>query len=1314
MSDPLHPSQYTVGLLCALSIEQSAIIGILDAYHGESTFDNDPNLYILGQIGSHNVTIACCPAGEPGQVSAASLAKDMTHTFRFLRFGLLVGIGGGAPSEDHDIRLGDVVVGIPSGTAGGVIQYDRGKSTEYGFERTGHINSPEKILLSTVNLIRSKVHRGAFDITTHLNKIIDENPTTKEIFSHPGRANDRLYPPNQPHVYQSSRSKDCEGCGDNYESGETRKSEKPKFHYGNIGSGNLVVKNAFEREKIRKQDDLLCFETEAVGLSEVFRCLVIRGISDYSDSHKNDKWQGYAAATAAAFAKGLLLQIKSAEANSLAPIPPLNVSDPVLHKITSSINSNITEQTREQNHRYQDEKTIKCLQVFKTSTYEDFKNANCDRIPGTCKWVLADKRYIDWRSSQKHDLLWITADPGCGKSVLSKSLIEKELHNTEKHTVCYFFFKDNEAQNNLATALCALLHQLFGRMRRLITHAIPSYENNGDSLQRETSELWRILLEAATDAGDDCSVTCVLDALDECCDEDRPKLIQFLNGFHSHYLQLSTNGKSQLKFLLTSRPYKDIEQEFQVGPNIRLSGEDRNVEIGEEIDIVINQRVREAASKYRMQDKEHEILREKLLATKNRTYLWVHLVFEELPTVGKFTETTFRELVDSLPSTVEDAYEKILEKINSLRPNDQRMAKILLHIIVGAHRPLTLDELDVAFQLATESASAQTYEELNLDRERLPSRIRDLCGLFVFERNQHIYLIHQTAKEFLVSRTTSDVPKAKGDESMPVRWKHCLSQRESDELLARICIRYLCLEDRAPNLYSFLDYSASHWMSHFKNMDIPDEDKPLEDMVLHLFDRQSSVFQVWSCRAIYPYAYGYDLLDGPSYEPFHLAVFTGYVRVVRRLLDECQVDVDVWDNGKRPLHIATLENQVSIVRMLLERGAKLFTHDEKRYTPMCYATDRGREEILQIFIQATRHSKDRIELLTYALRRAARYGTKETIQLLFVHGADPNPPDSPDSRHVISEACGYRSADIARVFIDNGVKLSHSGIRNAIQGGRVDTLAMFNDAGVGLDGEENGAIALRYGQENTFWWLLNKGVKFDLNSALLEAVKAGYVKATKELLRIGADPNADEVLFHACLSQNYIMVQTLLAKGARKGISRAFCAAVDASPWCSNIVLLLDKNMADPIETFLEEWAKYVHLDETEVIHLEHVPWESRRMATEREIAKRGRKAFEAREVEKLERIMSQLGKLLQKEKQCHEILRGWKIQRKDDPLDKRVVVVGNLLDMEVPEDIFLSTSSPATYAGTVCTVKEQDAINTGPSALSDLDVCKLGSVRAR
>lgn len=78
-------------------------------------------------------------------------------------------------------------------------------------------------------------------------------------------------------------------------------------HYGTIASGNQVIKDAAVRDKLSAElDGVLCFEMEAAGLMNSFPCLVIRGICDYADSHKDKRWQAYAAATAAACAKELL------------------------------------------------------------------------------------------------------------------------------------------------------------------------------------------------------------------------------------------------------------------------------------------------------------------------------------------------------------------------------------------------------------------------------------------------------------------------------------------------------------------------------------------------------------------------------------------------------------------------------------------------------------------------------------------------------------------------------------------------------------------------------------------------------------------------------------------------------------------------------------------------------------------------------------------------------------------------------------------------------------------------------------------------
>jgi nucleoside phosphorylase len=83
--------------------------------------------------------------------------------------------------------------------------------------------------------------------------------------------------------------------------------EEVMVHYGIIASGNQVMRSATERDRVSAElGGVLCFEMEAAGLMNSFPCLVIRGICDYADSHKNKRWQPYAAGAAAAYAKEVL------------------------------------------------------------------------------------------------------------------------------------------------------------------------------------------------------------------------------------------------------------------------------------------------------------------------------------------------------------------------------------------------------------------------------------------------------------------------------------------------------------------------------------------------------------------------------------------------------------------------------------------------------------------------------------------------------------------------------------------------------------------------------------------------------------------------------------------------------------------------------------------------------------------------------------------------------------------------------------------------------------------------------------------------
>jgi len=148
--------EYTVGWVSALPIELAAATSMLVEEHSDPPRDNhDTNLYTLGHIGEHNVVLACLPAGQTGNNSAAAVAAQMMMKFTSIRFGLMVGIGGGVPSAESDVRLGDVVISQPYMHHGGVVQYDLGKTEVSGFMRTGSLNTPPTVLLNALAKFRS-------------------------------------------------------------------------------------------------------------------------------------------------------------------------------------------------------------------------------------------------------------------------------------------------------------------------------------------------------------------------------------------------------------------------------------------------------------------------------------------------------------------------------------------------------------------------------------------------------------------------------------------------------------------------------------------------------------------------------------------------------------------------------------------------------------------------------------------------------------------------------------------------------------------------------------------------------------------------------------------------------------------------------------------------------------------------------------------------------------------------------------------------------------------------------------------------------
>ncbi|GFF40290.1 hypothetical protein IFM58399_05871 [Aspergillus lentulus] len=303
----LTHDDYTVAWICALPLEMAAASVMLDKTHNllpkPST---DPNAYVLGELNGHYIVIACLPDGIYGTISASTVMAHMVSTFPRVQFGLMVGIGGGVPSTSNDIRLGDVVVSKPVGRYSGVIQYDYGKAVQGGqFEPTGTLNKPPQTLLTHVAHLESReMIRKEGAISTIVRDVLDRNPGMKDRFSPPNQRSDYLFRSSYRHVDPESN---CEKCDKNkLVCRLPRTPDTPHIHYGLIASGDQVMKDSEARDRLAHQHGILCFEMEAAGLMDGLPTLVIRGICDYCDSHKQKEWQGYAALTAAAYAKWLL------------------------------------------------------------------------------------------------------------------------------------------------------------------------------------------------------------------------------------------------------------------------------------------------------------------------------------------------------------------------------------------------------------------------------------------------------------------------------------------------------------------------------------------------------------------------------------------------------------------------------------------------------------------------------------------------------------------------------------------------------------------------------------------------------------------------------------------------------------------------------------------------------------------------------------------------------------------------------------------------------------------------------------------------
>lgn len=443
--------------------------------------------------------------------------------------------------------------------------------------------------------------------------------------------------------------------------------------------------------------------------------------------------------------------------------------------------------------------------------YKLFMQQKGERVEGTCEWFLTHKIFQGWLARESPMLL-CSADPGCGKSVLSRYLAETYLPGIESASICYFFFEE-QVQERAAQALCALVHQFLCQnpsLIRKVPAVMKAKRDHGKNLATDLETLWDVF-EKCLAHQETAPIIIILDALDECTKDDREFLIRKLRSLVKSWLQQPDLANA--KFLITCRPYDDIMSRFEgldhFDSLIHANGVRESAAISREVDLVIRAKIddpdylqlsRSASANERLRG----LLREKMLnvSEKNRTYLWMHLTFEHLRSSGwSKTPSGLEQAIRVLPKNLTQAYEKILEKASE---NSQKSEVTrVLSVILAASEPLSVTEMNVALKEHENFSTIKDLEDDLESDEDFEAKIRTICGLFVSVHDGHFFLLHQTARTFLLEKTSQG--KDHDDSSATISWQGSITLGDAHAVLAEICIGHLLLWDKVMGSFHVVD-----------------------------------------------------------------------------------------------------------------------------------------------------------------------------------------------------------------------------------------------------------------------------------------------------------------------------------------------------------------------------------------------------------------------------------------------------------------------------------------------------------------------------
>ncbi|THW42121.1 hypothetical protein D6D22_05067 [Aureobasidium pullulans] len=1017
-----HPGLYTVGWVCAIATEYVAARQFLDEVHDRSNCciaANDGTQYTLGKMAGHNVVIAVLPNGEYGLSSATSVAKDMLNSFPNVRVGLMVGVGGGAPTIKHDIRLGDVVVSSPVDGKGGVYQYDYGKSLQgQRFTHTGFLNQPPAVLRSAVNSVVTLYEEDGHQIDERIQAVLGKRPRLRKKYGRPSPETDRLYEANNAHPIN-----DQNDCGEQCGSGVVQRckaedrEDNPTIHYGTIASANQLMKDATTRDALAKEQGILCFEMEAAGLMNHFPCLVVRGICDYSDSHKNKRWQGYAAMTAAAFAKDVLARMAPNEVGMEKRI--VNVLASMEQNMTwefDRTNASVAEVKLDVRHQ----QLHNWLSPPDPST--NFNEAILHRHKGTGRWFVEGDLFQFFKESRV-PYLWLSGLAGCGKTVLSASIIEdlQQSRLSRSTTLLYFYFDFNDVRKQTLDGLLrSLVWQLSSSSSNYASLEIPYNHNKLQPSILKLKELLKTMLFASSG-----HVIIVLDALDECT--ERSELLPWLS-------QIAGRCTSNVQIIITSRKEYDIRVALEKWMttdsmiSIPHSQVDEDIRTYVRARIISDEGLKRWENKPRVQDK----IEKHLMGKAQGMFRWAKCQLDALANCISLRQLNSALL--TLPMTLHETYDRILDRIPIMYLQDTIR---LLQVLTWSERPLLIEEVvdllavdldsPVGFDMENRLPNPHEMVQLcsglvTLGTQSLDPEDDNVEGDFftLFEASgsrEEIRLAHFSVKEYLIS-----------DNVRNANYQAWLIQPIAAASVASVLLTYLlCLEmetaeDEIASAYPLAFYAAKHWTYFGRVAD--SEDTRLHILIDKLLlepgrrSRWLSVYNPDTGRR-------FRKTSLPTPEPLYYASLCGLEQVSIRLL-KGGADVNtVGGEYENALQAAAAGNHENITKLLINWGANVNAYNSVSTLQVASKGICG--NIVRLLLANGAHVNAHSGMYGNALQAACARSNADTVQILLGYGADVNAQGGSRYGSALQAACAKGETETVRLLLNRGADVNARG-----------------------------------------------------------------------------------------------------------------------------------------------------------------------------------------------------------------------------------------------------------------------------------------------